>query len=278
MPVPSPQSSPSLPAWLCVRERYVPRADRSSFIARNLVHLGGVLAQVGESLPADRSLPDRMLARVAPGVRLVGIVALIVAVNLTHNMLFGYVMLAGVLVVLAARPAWLIRAVLGPTLAVCALSLAVALPAVAVGQYAAPMRLAVRAFVCVSMVVGLARTVPWNRLIAGLRGIGCPNAVVYVCDVTIQFIDILGRTMVELLRALELRSVGRDDTKLTSAGRLMGVLFLQADVQARRMARAMVCRGFDGTYRVRREPLLTAANGVYALGVAALLALAEVVG
>lgn len=263
-----------MPAWLGEPERYDPPDDRSSFIQRNLAHLGGVLAQVGAPAPVAGSPLDRALAAVSPSMRLIGVIAAIVCVNLTRNMLFSYIMLAVALVALAVRPARLLVRILGPTLAVCALSLVVAVPSVFIGQTSAPVRLTVRAFVAVSLVVALAATVPWNRLIAGLRGLGVPDAVVYVCDVTIQFIDILGRSMMQLLEALRLRSVGRDARKLMSAGRLMGALFLRANTQAQRMAEAMECRGFDGHYRVQCEPWATWPNACYALCVAAMVALA----
>ncbi|MFC5222637.1 energy-coupling factor transporter transmembrane component T [Bifidobacterium leontopitheci] len=276
---PHPAAPPlALPDWLRRSEDYRPPRDRSSFIGRNLTHLGGMLADVGAAMPLDRSPLDRALCAVSPALRLVGVLAVILCAGLTRNMLFAYVMLAVVLVSLAVRPASLIVALLKPALAVCLLSLAVALPAVFVGQYSAPMRLVVRAFVSVTPVAVLALTVPWNRLIGGLRALGVPNAVVYVCDVTIQFVDVLGRSMVELLEALRLRSVGRDRAKLMSAGRLLGVLFLRAHTQARQMAEAMVCRGFSGRYRVRREPWLTWANGCYAVGVVMMVAFAVYCG
>lgn len=262
------------PAWLGESERYEPLDDRSSFVERNLAHVGGMLHEVGSSLPIAGSPLDRALRSVAPAMRVIGVPAAIVCVNATRNMLFSYVMLAVVLVMLALRPARLIAAILKPTLAVCALSLVLGLPAVLIGQTDAPVRLAVRAFVSVSLVVALARTVPWNRLIAGLKGVGCPDAVIYVCDVTVQFIDILGRSMVSLLDALKLRSVGRDARKLMSAGRVMGALFLRANTQARGMAESMACRGFDGRYRVRRDRLTTWPNVAYAVALAAMVAFA----
>nr|WP_240541389.1 energy-coupling factor transporter transmembrane component T [Bifidobacterium santillanense] len=233
-----------------------------------------MLEQVGSSLSIARSPVDRALCAVAPALRIIGVPAAIVCVNATRNMLFAYAMLAVVLVMLALRPARLIAAILKPTLVVCALSLVLGLPAVFIGQADAPVRLVVKAFVSVAPVIALARTVPWNRLIAGLKGVGCPDSVIYVCDVTVQFIDILGRSMVSLLDALKLRSVGRDSRKLMSAGRVMGALFLRANTQARQMAEAMTCRGFDGRYRVRRDRLFTWPNAVYAVAVAAMIAFA----
>lgn len=267
-----------LPQWLRGSERYTPLPDKSSFVQRNLEHLGGVLEQIGTALPISGSIFDRALCSVSPAMRVIGVPTAIVCVNITRNMMFSYIMLALVLSAMASRSGRLIQAILKPTVEVCVLSVIVALPAVFIGQYSAPIRLVVKAFISVSLVIALARTVPWNRLIAGLRGIGMPDSVIYVCDVTIQFIDILGRSMLQLLDALQLRSVGRDTRKLMSAGRLMGVLFLRANTQARHMAEAMVCRGFHGRYRVRREPLLTVPNIVYALCIVAMVMLAIYLG
>ncbi|KAA8818746.1 hypothetical protein CSQ85_07720 [Bifidobacterium rousetti] len=268
----------ALPAWLGKSERYEPVDDRSSFIEHNLAHLGGMLEQVGAPLPVTHSPVDRALCAVSPSLRIIGVPAAIVCVNATRNMLFAYVMLAVVLVMLAMRPARMIVAIVKPTLAVCVLSFVLSAPSVLIGQYSAPVRLVVKAFVAVSLVIALARTVPWNRLIAGLKGVGCPDSVIYVCDVTVQFIDILGRSMVSLLDALRLRSVGCDSHKLMSAGRVMGALFLRANTQARQMAEAMTCRGFDGRYRVRRDRLVTVPNAVYVLVIAAMIAFAVYCG
>ncbi|MCH4189606.1 MAG: energy-coupling factor transporter transmembrane protein EcfT [Bifidobacterium tibiigranuli] len=268
----------TLPAWLREPERYTPPSDRSSFIQRNLGHMGQVLSRVGAGAPISQSPVDRALHMVSPAVRIVGIVAVIIAVNITRNMMFSYAMLAAALVLLAARPAWLMRSILIPALAICAFSLAVSLPGVFVGQYNTPARLAVKAFVTASFVIAFGWTVPWNRLIAGLRGIGCPDSLIYICDVTVQFIDILGRSMMRLLDALQLRSVGRDSRKLMSAGHVLGTLFVHAHAQARRMAEAMACRGFDGSYRIQRERLLTWANGAYSAVIVAMAALAMYLG
>ena len=158
----------TIPAWMRESEDYDPPADKSSFIEHNLGHFGSVLEQVGHALPIESSPVDKLL----------GILAAIVCVNITCNMLFSYIMLAVALLMMATRPARLMRALLGPVLAVCILSLVVAVPSLLIGQYSAPVRLVVRAFVAVSLVIALARTVPWNRLIAGLRAVGYPDSVI----------------------------------------------------------------------------------------------------
>jgi cobalt/nickel transport system permease protein len=63
-----------------------------------------------------------------------------------------------------------------------------------------------------------------------------------------------------------------------STGHVLGTLFVHANAQARRMAEAMACRGFDGSYRIQREPLLTWANGAYVAAIMTMTALAVYLG
>ncbi|WP_140558120.1 energy-coupling factor transporter transmembrane protein EcfT [Bifidobacterium sp. UTCIF-39] len=276
----SASAGSALPDWLAESESYEPLGDRSTFIEKNLGSIGTALAEVADGgQPELVSSPvDRLLCRVSPAMRLLGLISVIICVNATRNMTFGYIMLAVVLVALAIRPARLMKTVLFGGLGIAGLSAVIALPSILIGQYEAPARLFIRAFITVSLTIGLARTVPWNRLIAGLRGLHVPNAVVYVCDVTIQFIDILGRSMLLLLDALRLRSVGRDSRKITSAGHIIGMVFLLANRRAKEMGEAMLCRGFEGEYRIAKERMLTAANSVYTCVIALMIAAAVYFG
>ena len=273
---PSPASraatSASLPGWLGQSEAYAPPQDRSSFAERNLEQIGATLGNVREGGAGKLGIADRQLARVNPAMRVLGLISLALCVGLSTNMLFIYILTAISLTLLAARPISLLKGILAPTLAVCAFSLLLSIPALAIGQWGSPVRLTAKAFVTVSFTIALARTLPWNRLIAGLRGLHCPHALIYVIDMTVQFIAILGVCLTSLLEALHLRSVGHDRTKLTSAGHLLGTLFLRTNDHAKQMSEAMICRGFDGTYQVPRQPIVTAANAWYGLLIIAMIA------
>ena len=261
-----------LPDWLASQEAYTPPDDHSHFIERNLRHIGTTMRGVREGGAGQLGMADRLLAKVSPSCRIAGLIAAVVTTNATSNMFFVYLMLAVALVLLAIRPTRLMTGILMPTLAVCALSLVLSLPALLIGQWESPVRLTCKAFVTVSLTVALARTVLWNRLIGGLRGLGCPNSLVYALDMTIQFIAILGESLTGLLEALSTRSVGRDTSKLTSAGHVLGALFLRANVHARQMSEAMECRGFDGAYPTYGERTSLTANIAYGLLIAGMVA------
>jgi len=52
--------------------------------------------------------------------------------------------------------------------------------------------------------------------------------------------------------ALKLRSVGRNRSKQRALGGVAGSIFLFSRAMAEDMYAAMACRGFTGTYRIRR--------------------------
>lgn len=244
-----------LPAWLINHESYMPPADHANFIRRNLNEVGGLLSRVQEGGGAvpDGDHLDRALGSVMTSLRLLGLLAVILSVNLTQNMLFSYCVLAISLVMLAMRPAQLMMSILIPSLAAALIVALLSLPGVVVGQVSGLVYLSVRVFITSALTVSLARTIPWNHLLSGFSTLRCPYAVIHLLNMTVHFISILGQALVELLDALSVRSIGRDSKKMNSAGNILGVVFLRAHRHANEMSDAMMCRGFDGVYRTEKS-------------------------
>jgi len=81
-----------------------------------------------------------------------------------------------------------------------------------------------------------------------MKVIKLPDIFILVLDITIKYIFILGEYSINMLYALRLRSVGRNDRKHQSIPNLMGALFLKSKEMAELTYSAMECRGFDGRY------------------------------
>ena len=75
-----------------------------------------------------------------------------------------------------------------------------------------------------------------------------PGTVIFIIDITFRYIALLGNLMQELLTAVSLRSVGRNDKKYNSVGGVMGVTFLRGTEMNKEMYEAMQCRGFTDDY------------------------------
>ncbi len=262
----------ALPAWLSsrlddpARDPYVPQVGREGFLRKNILSLAGLLARLrvgGGSSPERSSALDLLLARVSAPMRLVGTLVACICVSAATNMFFVYLMLAVVLVMLAARPARSILPVARPALVIALVGALVMVPAALTGQTSAPMRMGIKSFVTTTLVLGLSQQMPWNRLVGGLRALRVPSTVVLVVDLALKDIEILGRSALDLSDALALRSVGIDHDKTSSAAGVMGCVFLRSQDLAAQMSEAMACRGFDGSYSMSRERILTPASMAY---------------
>ena len=82
-----------------------------------------------------------------------------------------------------------------------------------------------------------------------LRKFHIPGVVIFIIDITFRYIVLLGKLMEDLLTAVSLRSVGRNNKKYSSVGGVMGVTFLRGTEMNKEMYEAMQCRGFTDDYK-----------------------------
>ncbi len=242
-----------LPAWLSEHEGYEPGHNRASFARKNVLRLTALLERVrfGGGAGAGSAV-DRALGRVCAPLRLGGVFALVLMTCISQSSLFVGLMFALVLALAAIRPERALRATFLPALAAAALAWVLALPALLLGasSAAAMLRIGIKTFVNVGLVLVVSYTVPWNAIAGALRALRLPDVVVFTIDMALKHIEVLGRTASSLSEALLLRSVGVTPRGSAAAGAagVMGMTFVKAYEQGRAMEESMRCRGFSGTY------------------------------
>ena len=96
-------------------------------------------------------------------------------------------------------------------------------------------------------------TTPWTSVSAAFAALRVPDLFVMTLDMTAKYISLLGGLVLDMLYALKLRSVGRNDRKVDSLSAIAGTLFLKSKEAAEEQYQAMECRGFAGTYRITRH-------------------------
>ena len=233
-----------IPEWMKKNEEYVPPADGGAFYYRTLKALGGIMSRLRlESGREGRfSLPA--------GVRLLLMIALIILVSVTQNNLVIMAVGAAVLVRLAMMSAEDISAVVKAVLVAVIMAVVIFAPAVIMdpARLWNSIRVVAKILISVTLVGIFNRTTQWNHLTAALRKAHIPGTVIFIIDITFRYIVLLGNLMQELLTAVSLRSVGRNDKKYNSVGGVMGVTFLRGTEMNKEMYEAMQCRGFTDDY------------------------------
>jgi cobalt/nickel transport system permease protein len=76
-----------------------------------------------------------------------------------------------------------------------------------------------------------------------------PGVFVFVLDLSLKYIVLLGGVIVDLLTARELRAVGRDRHPYRSVGGVLGQTFLRSVRLSRETWEAMCCRCFTDDYK-----------------------------
>lgn len=233
-----------IPEWMKKIEEYVPPADGGAFYYRTLKSLGGIMSRLRlESGREGRfSLPA--------GVRLLLMIALIILVSVTQNDLVIMAVGAVALVRLALMPAEDISAVVKAVLVAVIMAVVIFAPAGIMDPVRLwnSIRVVAKILISVTLVGIFNRTTQWNHLTTALRKARIPGTVIFIIDITFRYIVLLGNLMQDLLTAVSLRSIGRNDKKYNSIGGVMGVTFLRGTEMNKEMYEAMQCRGFTDDY------------------------------
>lgn len=236
-----------VPAWLASRESYLPRKDRGRFIEKSLLSVMGALAALRER-PAQAGHGER--AR--PALKLGSAFALILLVSLSRSPLFLEAAAAYELCWLCVLPGELIARTLRKLLAALAFAALVFLPAALSGSGFDIVGLVAKILLAVLAAALLSSTTSWPSMAKALASFRVPDVFLLTLDLTVKYISLLGGLVLDMLSALKLRSVGRDERKADSLAAIAGTVFLKSREAALEEYQAMECRCFSGTYRLPR--------------------------
>ncbi len=253
-----------------------------------MTRIGEALAQLGTL--DEIAARDTPAARLDPRVKVMATLAFAsVVASFGRHEVLRLVPLAAFPVALAAlgdvswRPLLRRLALASPlVLAVAASELlldrapAVALgPVVLSGGAVACATIAVKFALSLAAALALVATTGFDPVCAGARRLGAPRVVVAQLLLMYRYLFLLADEARRMVRAHDQRCVRPVGISMRVAGALLGQLLVRALARAERVHTAMRCRGFDGELRLRRPAGLGGRDVLFALGTAALLALAR---
>lgn len=255
-----------LPDWMGEKREYVPQKDRDGFLTRSLLKMMAVLARFRENGAVG-------VGKVSAGVKLAATLLLILLTALARNSFFVYCMLALLLIRLCFLSGKRLVAVLKGAAGAALFSALILLPSVFLGSSRSMLTVSLKVFVSAGLIGLLSISTPWNRLTAALAGFHVPDFFLFLLDLTLKYIWLLGEVCVNTLTALRLRSVGRNKAKEKAFSGVLGVTFLRSKEMEDELFDAMRCRGFEGEYRLPGKERMTGWDGLALLFLAAVLAL-----
>jgi len=257
-----------MPEWLLKSENYAPLADRDTFINKSILSLLKVLSKIR----AQGGYKEDKLF-VSPVFKLVFTLLYIVLLSVSQSFPYAYIMLTCQLLVLCLLPGRDIRRVLAGSLLATLFTFLIVLPTLLSGNTYSVIMIPLKVFSSITAVNILSNSTRWDRIIGALKRFHFPDLFLFVFDITVKYIFLLGEFSLEMLYAVKLRSVGRNKSKYASLGGVAGTLFLKSREMSEEMYAAMECRGFTGEYRSYEKFSLRAADVLYLLMNAAMTAI-----
>lgn len=229
-----------LPSWLRRSEAYEAPAGKNRFLTKNILSMLSLLRLEERSYldSVHFSIPCKLLLTVF----------LILLLSLAQSKNFLFCVLLVVVVRLCLLPNCLLRSVIGRAVGAGLFTLAMLLPSYFLGQRTLLVLLPLKVFLSVSLIGSFAGTTPWHKLARCLRWLGLPDFLILTFSLAIKYIDILGKICLQVLQAMQLRTVGRLQSLDKAFSGILGVTFLHAMSMAGDTYAAMRCRGFTGSY------------------------------
>lgn len=247
-----------MPEWLLKEENYTPKADKDTFINKSILSLLSILSRIRSqsSYSTDKFY-------VNPAFKIAFTLMLVTLITITRNFTFIVVIDVYLLVILSVMEAEDIVKIFKLSLIMATFTFIIILPAALWGDSSSGILLTFKVFTTLTAVNILSHSTRWNSLTSALKRFFVPDIFIFVLDITIKYIVMLGDIMLNMLYSLKLRSVGKNKGKYTSLSGIAGTMFIKSKEMAEDMYSAMECRGFNGEYHTSKKFKFTFADGIY---------------
>ncbi|MFL0194218.1 energy-coupling factor transporter transmembrane component T family protein [Clostridium sp. WILCCON 0269] len=237
-----------MPEWLLKKDNYIPLKDKDSFVNKSILSILEVLTKFRHQTEYGKNRFG-----INALIKFISTLILIIFVSLSKSFTFILITNIFMLVLINFLGINEIKYILKVSLVVAIFTFIIFLPSIFLGYGHNALMVTLKVLVSVAFVNILACTTQWNHLIGVLRVFRIPNMFIFVLDITIKYIIVLGEFCLNMVYTLKLRSVGRNNNKRRSLSGIVGTMFIKSKEMAEEMYGAMECRGFTGEYKIYRK-------------------------
>lgn len=237
-----------LPEWLLKDENYIPLVDKDTFVNKSILSVFKVLSRIKKQ--DSQGLTG---SRIHVPIHVLGTFLLIMLVSLTRSFIFVIIVNVWLLAVLSMIDSARLVRILKLSAGVTLCTAVVMLPAFILGNTYSSIMITTKVFATITAMGLLSHTAKWSALTEALKKFYMPDIFIFILDITIKYIDLLGELSLNMFYALKLRSVGKNRSKYSSMAGIAGSVFLQSKELAEDMYHAMECRGFTGEYHINNK-------------------------
>lgn len=247
-----------IPEWLSVKDNYIPKEEKNSYIEKSIFSLIKIV-----SIIRQNKNQDKLIYSINPTLKVVSVIIMILCVSISRSFIYLFIIDIYVLINLFLmeekfRKRILLRSLMFPLITLIAL-----IPSMFYGNIYNSLLLFQKLIITILLMNLLAHNTKWSEISKSLKLLFIPDIFLWIMDITIKYIVLLGEHSINLLYALKLRSIGITSNKYNSLTGIMGNLFIKSYKMSEEMFHAMECRGFVGEYSTKVNLKFKRADYVY---------------
>jgi cobalt/nickel transport system permease protein len=231
--------------WLFKEDEYNPQIDKDKFVDKSIFSILKVLSKIRREDTMDK-VPG--IYALNPVLKFLFTIILIVFISLSRSAVY----ISAVCVLTLLSMLFLQREdykrIFSIVLIFSIFTAIMLVPSMLIGNFKNSMLMVLKVFTTITLANILSHSTKWNELAKALKLLFIPDIFILVLELTLRYIYILGEAAMEMLYALKLRSVGRNNKKYNSLSGIAGSLFLRSKDMGEELYSAMECRGFTGEY------------------------------
>ncbi len=234
-----------IPEWLNNTDKYVPPREGGTFVIKTIKSIGQVMARLRVQKGHEKNV-------ILPAiVKLLLTVLLILVISISRNKFLILTVITLVQLYLCMWPGKDIWNIIKASLFAMIIAFIIFIPAMIMNPAGIYNNLLVivRVFVSVEILSIFNHTTQWNHITQSLRRLHVPPIVVFTLDITLKYIVLLGNLINDMLTAMSLRMVGKNNKEYQSIGGVMGTTIVKSTQMSKEMYEAMKCRGFTDDYK-----------------------------
>lgn len=230
-----------IPDWMKEQNDYSPRKDKNGFLTKNLLSFMKLFRHF-------RIAKIENVSTLRAGFRMILVLGIIILTSLSQNLFFCGTVAAGFLLYVSFAKISVLKQTISTAIVAALFTALIMLPSFIIYKSNSLIFITLKVFISTGILSLFANITPWNKITAALRFIKIPSFIIFLLDLTIHYILILGNIAFEMLTALKLRSVGKNINKKNSFSGISGTVFLKSLAFSQETQQAMECRLFDGNY------------------------------
>ncbi|GIM28343.1 cobalt permease [Clostridium polyendosporum] len=247
-----------VPEWLSVKDNYIPKEEKNVYIQKSIFSLIKII-----SIIRQNKNQDRLVYSINPILKVASIIIMILCVSISRSFIYLLIIDIYVLINLFLMETKLMKRILFKSFMFPLITLIALIPSMLYGNIYNSLLLFQKLIITILLMNLLSHNTKWSEISKSLKLLFIPDIFIWIMDITIKYIVLLGEHSINLLYALKLRSVGITPNKYNSLTGIMGNLFVKSYKMSEEMFHAMECRGFVGEYTTKVNLKLKKVDYVY---------------